>query len=365
MNSNIKKKLKSEGFRKKAINSLAQQTICLRTLNKQTLMRKSLCVYWRKFQSSLHSLWCLNEIFLVASCLSTRKKETITEQCRQKSSLVRSGTQTKTFVELLCTPSFGGGLHEIFTFFSAVHILLSITAFLTNSLILVALHKESSLHRPSKLLYRSLATTDLLVGLVAQPLYATYWMSLVQEHWSLCRYAFDAAYITGSALFLVSLMTMTAISVDRLLALLLGLRYKQIVTLKRTYIIVATFWILAIVSSLCALLDDRIILLHRLITILLCLVISLASYTKIFRTLRYHQVQAEDPVQQQPSQLNLLNIAQYRKAVYGALWVKLALVVCFAPFFIVVTAIAHSKTHSSHLVILRGITVVLVTLTRR
>ena len=55
----------------------------------------------------------------------------------------------------------------------------------TYSLILVALHKESSLHPPSKLLYRSLVTTDLLVGLVAQPLYATYWMSSVQEHWSL------------------------------------------------------------------------------------------------------------------------------------------------------------------------------------
>ena len=270
------------------------------------------------------------------------------------------GTQTKTFEELLCTPSFGGGLHQRFTFFSAVHILLSITAFLTNSLIIVALHKESSLHRPSKLLYRSLATTDLLVGLVAQPLYATYWVSLVQEHWSLCRYAFDAAYITGSALFLTSLMTMTAISVDRLLALLLGLRYKQIVTLKRTYIIVATIWILSLVSSLCALLDDRITFLYRLITIPLCLVISLASYTKIFRTLRYHQVQAEDPVQQQPSQLNVLNIAQYRKAVYSALWVQLALV-CFAPFFIVVTAIAHSnKTNSSHLVIVWGIADVLV-----
>ena len=153
---------------------------------------------------------------------------------------------------------------------------------------------------------------------------------------------------------------MTATSVDRLLALLLGLRYKQIVTLKRTYIIVATIWILSLVSSLCALLDDRIAFLHRLITIPLCLVISLASYTKNFRTLRYHQVQAEDPVQQQPSQINVLNIAQYRKVVYSALWVKLALVVCFAPFFIVVTVIAHSKTHSSHLVILRGITVVLV-----
>ena len=182
----------------------------------------------------------------------------------------RGGTQTKTFVELLCTPSFGGGLHQKFTFFSAVHILLSITAFLTNSLILVALHKESSLHLPSKLLYRSLATTDLLVGLVAQPLYAAYWMSSVQEHWSLCRYAFDAAYITGSALFLASLMTMTAISVYRLLALLLGLRYKQIVTLKRTYIIVATIWILSLVSSLCALLDDRITFLYRLKNLYLC-----------------------------------------------------------------------------------------------
>ena len=106
--------------------------------------------------------------------------------------------------------------------------------------------------------------------------------------------------------------------------------------------------------------DDRITFLHRIITIPLCLIISLASYTKIFRTLRYHQAQAENPVQHQPSQLNVLNIAQYRKAVHSALWVKLALVVCFAPFFIVVTVIAHSKTHSSHLVILRGITVVLV-----
>ena len=50
--------------------------------------------------------------------------------------------------------------------------------------------------------------------------------------------------LTSSVLILVSLMTMTAICVDRLLALLLGLRYKQIVTLKRTYIIVTTFWVL-------------------------------------------------------------------------------------------------------------------------
>ena len=74
--------------------------------------------------------------------------------------------------ELLCFPSLVGGLQP--ASFATVNILLSITTFLSNSLILVALHKESALHAPSKLLYRCLATTDLLVGLVAQPLFVTY-----------------------------------------------------------------------------------------------------------------------------------------------------------------------------------------------
>ena len=83
--------------------------------------------------------------------------------------LSKSGTQTKTYKELLCSPSLVGGLQQESVSFAAVNIFLSITTFLGNSLILVALHKESSLHPPSKLLYRCLATTDLLVGLVASP----------------------------------------------------------------------------------------------------------------------------------------------------------------------------------------------------
>ena len=138
------------------------------------------------------------------------------------------GTQKKTFDELLCSPSFVGGLQSASVSFAAVNTLLSITTFLGNSLILVALNKESPLHPASKFLYRCLATTDLLVGLAAQPLYVTYWMSMVHEHGSLCHYAAETDIITSSVLCGVSLLTMTAISVDRLLALLLGLRYKEI-----------------------------------------------------------------------------------------------------------------------------------------
>ena len=168
-----------------------------------------------------------------------------------ETNLTEDRAQTKAFVDFRCSPSMVGRLQPQSIYFSAaVYILLSITTFLGNSLILVALHKESALHAPSKLLYRCLATTDLLVGIFSQSIMATYYMSLVHEHWSLCRYARDAANVIGYTLCGVSLSTMTAISVDRLLALLLGLRYKQIVTLKRTYLIVATFWVTSSFSGL-------------------------------------------------------------------------------------------------------------------
>ena len=271
----------------------------------------------------------------------------------------RGGTLPKTSEELLCSPSLVGGLQP--ASFASVNILLSITTFLSNSLILVALHKESALHAPSKLLYRCLATTDLLVGLIAQPLYVTCWMSVVHEHWTLCYYAETAAYIIGSALCGVSLLTMAAISVDRLLrALLAGLRYKEIVTLNSVCIIMANFWVLCLVASLCAIFDRRIIALCAQILIPLSLLISLASYTKIFRTLRNHQAQEQDHVQQQPNHPSALNMARYRKAVYSALWVQSVLVVCYTPYLIVRIVLTYSTTYSSQLGVASAMTVILV-----
>ena len=241
-----------------------------------------------------------------------------------------------------------------------MHIFFSVTAFLGNYLILVSLHKESSLHPPSKLLYRCLATTDLLVGLVAQPLYATlsFSYSWTLEDRRIFYYTNDAVIITSHMLCGVSLLTMTAISVDRLLALLLGLRYRQIVTLKRTYIILANFWVLSLVASLSTIFKTNITFSYGRILIPICLVISITSYTKIFSALRHHQAHVQDHSQQQPSQPSALNVARYRKAVYSALWVQLALVVCYTPYGIV--EIVLSKTYSSHLRVFREITIVLV-----
>ena len=62
----------------------------------------------------------------------------------------------------------GPGINGPLIFISVLNIFLSITAVLGNALIIVGLHKDSSLHPPSKLLLRRLATTDLCAGLISE-----------------------------------------------------------------------------------------------------------------------------------------------------------------------------------------------------
>ena len=55
----------------------------------------------------------------------------------------------------------------------------------------------------------------------------------VKEGWDICYHANLAENVLGYTLCSVSLLTKTAISVDRLVTLFLGLRYKHVVSLSR------------------------------------------------------------------------------------------------------------------------------------
>ena len=235
---------------------------------------------------------------------------------------------------LFCSAELTGVIHSQLIFLSVLNMFLSITAFLGNTLVLVALSKETSLHPPSKLLLRSLAATDLCVGFIVQPSQVTYWISVVYERWDICRSTHATFVITGQILCMVSLLTMTAISVDRLLALLLGLRYRQVVTLKRTYVIMFTFWVSSFVGSTIFLWNDSLSTWYFHIVIMLCLVTSVYSYTRFFLRLRHYQTQVQDNVTGQPNQTTPLNIVRYRKTASSALWLQLTLVVCYMPFIV-------------------------------
>ena len=222
--------------------------------------------------------------------------------------------------ELACSTEFTKGLHNHFVVLLVLNGFAAIAAFLGNTLILVALHKESSLHSPSKLLFRNLATTDLCVGVIAEPFFVTYFILSLKERWNFCRHARFISSIAGVILGGVSLFTLTAISVDRLLALLLGLRYRQVVTLKRIYRIVVVFWVLSTAGATMLLWNKHITLWYGRIAVALCVVTSIFSYTKIFFTLRHNQIHAQGNVNQgQPSQTVQLNIARYKKTVSSAL----------------------------------------------
>ena len=276
---------------------------------------------------------------------------------------VTGGEAQKTYEELFCSAGLTDGMHHELIFLSIFNVLLCIIASVGNAVILVALHKESSLHPPSKLLFRSLAASDLCVGLVSEPLAVIYWISAVKKLWNVCYQAIFSSFIASYNLCSVSLFTLTAISVDRLLALSLGLRYRQIVTLKRTYVIVVTSWIVSSVCSTAYVKSYLFTIRYSQVGIAIGLVTSIFSYTNIFINLRNrkHHIQVQDPVSQrgQPSHTQQLNMARYRKAVSSALWLQLVLVLCYLPHG-VVTALSSHVGLTPSLALIRQFTATLI-----
>jgi len=220
----------------------------------------------------------------------------------------------------------------------AVNIPLSVIAVLGNVLIIVALQKPLSSLRPAtKLLFGCLASTDLCVGLIVQPLLAIFLMS---PHLSKLCYDTQIALSTLGVVFNgVSLMTLSAISVDRLFVLQLGLRYRQMVTLSRVRILVAAFWLVNTVMALIMFFYVRIATSLATVVLALCTVTSMFCYTKIYIALRHHQSAVQDEGRQSGGG-NALNIARYRKTVSSALWLQLALVACYLPHGLLLSVIA-------------------------
>ena len=244
-----------------------------------------------------------------------------------------------------CTSSLHGNQYMLSL--TALNVILAITASFGNALILVALRKDSSLHPPSKLMFRCLTVTDLCVGLFSQPFFAIQLMSITREQEKLCYTNVSINEITSSVFCGVSLFTLTAISVDRLVALRLGLRYTQawqVITLRRTRGILIVIWILS-VSILCLKRFWMPVLITRVISVVIYITLAIAafSYLTIYVKLRRHRIGLQDVAQRgKPNRggMSLLNMKQYRKTVSVGLCVQLVLVACYLPYGIVVAIAA-------------------------
>lgn len=229
-----------------------------------------------------------------------------------------------------------GGYKFVFNphYFVPVNVILSISSLLGNVLILIALQKDSSLHSPSKLLFRCLSFTDLCVGLIAQPLFIAYLTTFTKKSWSMCKITGGLSVIAGAILCGQSITTLTAISVDRLLALLLRLRYRQVVTLTRMRRFVIISWIINLIFVNAYIWNRDIFFIWCVGWILLCLSISICTYAKIYLTLRHQQAQIKDHLHANNCTSGIC-MQRYKKTISSALWVHLALLACYLPYAVV------------------------------
>ena len=263
--------------------------------------------------------------------------------------------------DIYCSQELTQVLDDQIICLSVINTLLAFTAIVGNTLILIAFHKENSLHQPSKVLIRNLVASDLLVGF-AELLLVGQWISILQEHWQSCHY-FYIAYIVGAFVSMsLSLCTLAAISVDRLLALFLGLTYRQVVTLGRVYVVVIAVWVLSIGNATLALLNPEAVKVVQAIGSIMCLITASFCYTRIFFKLHHQRTQVSNITPEQESQTIPLNISRYRKTVSTALWLQLALVLCYFPYMLLapIALPEIEKKHSSALYIPLYFTVTLM-----
>ena len=82
-----------------------------------------------------------------------------------------------------------------------------------------------------------MVATNLCVTFVA------YWISILQGRWQTCHILFYARVTGANISLFVSLCALSANSVDSPLVLLLGRRYRQIVTLSQVHLVLLVVWV--------------------------------------------------------------------------------------------------------------------------
>lgn len=218
-----------------------------------------------------------------------------------------------------------------FTFINCIlNVPLMLACVTGNSLTLSAILRTPSLRSPSNIFMCSLAISDLLVGIIVQPVYIAY--ELKQE--PPLTFAINVLFsFTG----VVSLCTMTAISVDRFMALQFHLRYQCLMTEKRAMYTSLSLWLFGILLSFVTLWNKTIMFAFLAVGIAICIFISTFSYTRIYLIVRQHQFQIR--AQQQALQLPM-NLVRTKRSAISTFIYYICMILCYTPMFSFMSIVA-------------------------
>ena len=215
---------------------------------------------------------------------------------------------------------------------------LMLISIIGNTLVLVAIFRTSALRSPSIILVCSLAASDVTVGFVVQPLYIT---STITGNALL----FQATLMAAACATGVSLLIMTAISVDRYLALHYHMRYPTLMTTKRATYTSATLWLISFLLSFLTFWKMSAYYFATAVIIAICLLVSTVCYIRIYRIVRQHQLQIH--AQQHAVEIvdanNNQTILRSTKSAKNTFIYYIVMIFCYTPLFtsMAVLSISH------------------------
>ena len=214
----------------------------------------------------------------------------------------------------------------------AVNSPFSLTTFLANTVVLSAFYKTSNLHSPTNILLACLTASDLAVGLVVQPLFMLYHAARLPD----CQVDFDVISkvfsISSYWLCSDSFAIVTAVGVDRLLALELHLRYNELVTNSRTGYIVFLIWVVCGLLSGTRQLNDKLFFSLLALLIMTCLFGTFFVYFRIYGIVHRHRAQIHAQEVSRRGIANLAAVERLKKSAVSIFYVYCFFLLCYVPY---------------------------------
>ena len=216
---------------------------------------------------------------------------------------------------------------------SVLNAVFSLITCIGNSVILHAIRKTQELHSPSFILLFCLAASDLLVGLICQPFFVAYKIAEFGNNFDVYCVLRMVQSISSWTTSGASLLILSTVSIDRLLALTLHLRYHMIVTVPRVFQTAVCLWIFTTAVIMLRFWIRNWIIVPVVITLSTFLVTT-TSTLKIFHIVRRHRRQ----ISQQQQNLNPLsqsttvNLLKCRKSAVTVLYVSGLFLIFYFPF---------------------------------
>ena len=223
----------------------------------------------------------------------------------------------------------------------ALNLFFSLVAIIGNILMIRALSKASSISINLKMLFFSLAFSDLAVGLFAQLMHVAITATTLKmtrngerEFDFLCPTILSLHNFFTFSLACASLFTVTAIAVDRLLSVSLHLRYQEIVTEKRVAILLLLLWMVSIAAGFTFISISRN---YRIVTVAaqcVGLLVMSGAYARIYKIVRYHKIQIRCQFQQTRSDSARRSQLRQQKSALDAFFVYVVFVICYLPHLV-------------------------------